>query len=318
LATQENTAPRHGKSTPPTQPASDHAIESLLRRERWFETLNGFYSTRTPRKREREFLGVSVEQRNFVRQHVIENFMWEADRGGNGLRETEMHAQKPLDEFGRERFAVLYARTYAKAIERAVGEYADILAQAAISRKRSRNLTQSARIQLWKEALAFADQLATSALWEKWLEAAEVPSLRGLPPIMGEPDRKRFWECVFMGRPEWLDEANRRIYLRLLLNGASATSRRTDSLRSLVAYKIIEKPASTDEQLCRELEEACEKDSRHAVPGFMQKAGCRLWADPFRERSKGQNITLIQKLHEYFSQIRREHAIARDLVSDEL
>ncbi len=213
----------------------------------------------------------------------------------------------------REVLVVENARTYAKAICWAVGEFADSLTQVVTGRTRRPSMSDAARRAVWEESLRFADELATEGLWSTWLDNGNFPVSHDSESVWTDQDRQKLFQRVRLSRTEWLFEADRRITHRLILCGAKPGLKRVEQRRREVAKLMFEYPQSSAHDLCvriDSLNEAAESRKNEIpcpVPDFLKRFGLRLWGDAFG----GGRPEITQKMHEYLSKIRKQFGLSK-------
>jgi hypothetical protein len=126
-----------------------YLIENLQRRHEWYRALEAQnQALHGARPRKSDPLGFEFEEIQFLRRHAIQEFLHDAELGRQEMVLLEEHLRRPLSVFPRDEFAVKLAESYARAIKRATGEYADLLTQVLLSRTRVRSfnsLRNSAR-----------------------------------------------------------------------------------------------------------------------------------------------------------------------------
>lgn len=257
-------------------------------------------------------LKLSEDALLFLRRHVVQEFFSRAQIGNNERRYIES------GRYTKDFWVVEHARTYAKAICWAVGEFADVITQAVLSRASQHDISETVRGAVWSEALRFGDDLATVGVWSAWFEKCYFPNVSDPnSTAWTDQDRGTFVERVRYARGLWLQEADRCINLRLLLAGAREKVRRIEPKRREVAKLMVENPSCSDRDLTVKIDSlnapaySRQNPPPCPPPGFLKT---RLWAEAFepgRERD-------AQKMHEYFSKIRKQFSISRpaDLPSD--
>jgi hypothetical protein len=239
----------------------------------------------------------------YLKQHVIMEFNRRAAPTPREARciESGIAAQELL--------VIVHADTYAKAINWAVGEFADLLTQTLATRTTGRDITETVRAVLWDEALRFADYLTLESVWSTWLEHGDFPVAKFEGGGWTEQDRQTFFQRVGFSRTEWLFEVDRRINVRLILGGAKQTIKRVERRRQEIAKLMYQNRGASDRDLCLRIdalnEAALNRKSEIPcpVPAFLKKS--RLWADAFN----GNNGNMTQKMHEYLSKIRGQFRI---------
>jgi hypothetical protein len=241
-----------------------------------------------------------------LRNHVITEFIDRAELG----REEKEHLES--GDYTREALVVAHAKTYARAIQWAVGKYADLLVQIIIGRSRQPGNSAKMSSLVWEETLRFADVLANQGTWESWLENCYFPRVQdGRSRNWEDSELKIFWERLKFHRDEWLFEVDRRIALRLVLAGVRQSVRRVEARRRGIAKLIVLNPRSSDLNLCIQIDSQNEaartrgKGEPFPVPDFLKRLGCRLWQDAFDP----QRRTETQRMHEYLSKIRKDFGL---------
>ena len=294
------------RAKPPSEDEiAERMIAKLHRQRVWESTLDRAWNVpRRTRARAVRGLGLSAGEVLFLSQSVTD---WFLQRANLGIEDRKLAEGGSRDEWDLQKHVVIHARAYGKAVEQAVSEFADLLTQAVLARRRGKNLLKESRAAIWRSAIEFAFHLASEAVWVAWLKAAEAPVV---PQSVGWAERERglFKQRLVIYRSDWLREADRRIGVRLLLAGGELHTRTVNAVAARVGMLLVEKPDLDDKSLCLELDRQNERNNAEEVPNFLKKASIRLWSDPFRDN----NRRLIQSLHEYFSRIRREYGDSDD------
>jgi len=242
----------------------------------------------------------------YLRQHVIKEFFRRAAPRPEEMRCFESGIAS------KEALVVMHATTYANAICWAAGEFADLLVQALIARRKESDISKTARTAVWQEALKFADELAGEGVWSSWVMKGHFPAGGYLEPVWTDQDRQTFYERVRLSRSEWLSEADRRINVRLILGGARPRIKRVEQRRREIAKLMYESPKCSDHDLCVRIDALNEaalgrqNEIPCPVPDFLKKLKLRLWADAF----SGNRAETTQKMHEYLSKIRKEFRLS--------
>jgi hypothetical protein len=289
-----------------------YLIENLQRRHEWYRALEAQnQALHGARPRKSDPLGFEFEEIQFLRRHAIQEFLHDAELGRQEMVLLEEHLRRPLSVFPRDEFAVKLAESYARAIKRATGEYADLLTQVLLSRTRVRSLREKTRMSICSQAIQFAEELSTPALHDSWADNTQAPTFPlGSAPFQ-ERDQTFFWERMKMYRSDWSLEAYRRITLRFLLAGGKEVAVRTDPFRRRVARLVIPMLNAADRDICREMDSQNERalsENRKIpfpVPKPLERSSFRRWADPFDEKKS----ELIQVIHELLSKIRKEFGL---------
>lgn len=218
--------------------------------------------------------------------------------------------------------AVMFATPCEKAISRAAGDFADLLTQAAITRRGRKDFSRGFRTEMWKECLQFAINLAK---WENagfWVELAWgrdpqeniLPQLYKLESIkdqqsvieeFGKRFRPQFVERVKHASPEWLDEAERKIRLRCVLSGSPQRRVKFDDpSKQAVALLLTVSPELDTGQVCGRLDAQNERRPDSApVPKTWRQNAARSWIEAY-EKFPGRVKT-------YISTVRRAYGIAK-------
>jgi hypothetical protein len=213
----------------------------------------------------------------------------------------------------RETLVLLHAQTFAKAIEWAVGEYADMVTQNVTARASRRDISKTLRAAIWEESLRFGEALASEHFWSEWLVNGRFPIVPFREGGWTEEEKQRFFQRVRRSRDEWIWEADRRIDVRLILCGNRVRARRVERRRREIAKLMIENPDFYDHDLCLEMDKRNEaslstkNDTPFPVPDFLKRIELRLWADAFGAGTPQET----QKMHEYLSKIRKEFRIRK-------
>jgi hypothetical protein len=215
-----------------------------------------------------------------------------------------------------ERHAVMFAMACEEAIKRVTGEFADLLTQAVIVRRGRKDFPLSLRADMWAECLRFSmklSQFEAAGLWvdRAWGHApyeSPLPHLHRLDTIalqQGEADkfsakfRARFEDRIRHGSPSWLNEAERRIYLRTLLSVVPQRRARLDDPSKLAVLNLLfRKPDLQTKQVCAKLDGANERVAGRPVaplPDKWGKRGVRSWIEAY-ERFPGNVKTYISKV----------------------
>jgi hypothetical protein len=290
------------KKNPVVDPAHERAIERHKR-------IVAYIRSKTPPPIESDLaIGPLKLSRNvmlYLEQHVIGEFNRRAAPAPREARciESGIAAQELLVE--------VHADTYAKAIQWAVGEFADVLTQTLTTRTTGRDISETVRAALWDEALRFADYLTLESVWSTWLEHGDFPVANFGESGWTEQNRQTFFRRVGFSRTEWLFEVDRRINVRLILCGAKQTIKRVERRRQEIAKLMYQNRGASDRDLCLRIdalnEAALNRSSEIPcpVPAFLKNS--RLWADAFN----GNNGNIAQKMHEYLSKIRGQFRISQ-------
>jgi len=295
----KNTAQPGDNSNGETQPAHDQVIERHRRIQAHFDKV-------LPVPLEKPSTGplkLTGNALHFLRTHVIREFINRA-----ALSSEE---KRYLGSGGSSKsfLIVEHAKSYQEAIGWAVGEFADLLVQAVLGRTRQRDISETARRAVWKEALRFADMLAEESPWTSWEEKAGTPIVSNYEDcILDDQDRASFRQRLLSYRWEWLEESDRRIKVRLVLAGAREEVKRVEPRRREIAKMMFANPHASALELCRMIDSINEAALSRAqevpcpVPDLLMKRGLRLWADAFGRNHNHET----QRMQEYLSKIRKE------------
>ena len=231
----------------------------------------------------------------------VDRFLKDADREISGLA---------------DRHAVLFAMTCENAIKRVTGEFADLLTQAVIVRRGRKDFPLSLRADMWAECLRFSMKLSRFEAAGLWVDRAwghapyesPLPHLHRLDSIalqqaeadkFSEKFKARFEDRIRHGSPEWLNEAERRIYLRTLLSVVPQRRARLDDPSKLAVLNLLfRKPDLQAKQVCAKLDGANERVAGRPIaplPDKWGKRGVRSWIEAY-ERFPGNVKTYISKV----------------------
>jgi hypothetical protein len=291
-----------------------HLMENLKRRKEWTRKLDAqaqaFYGVKSWQS---ALPGLGIEEVRFLKRYAIQEFLDGALLGREEMALLERHLLRSLDEFGRDQLVVAVARTYARAIKRAAGDYADMLAQVLLSRSGRARLAEKTRMSICREVMEYSDTLSTPASHDSWAEKTQAPVFPAGRAPFEDRERAFFWERMRIYRSDWIREADNRISLRLLLAGGREPQVRTNPFRRAIARLIVMMLNSTDRAICLEMdrqnERALNENHRPAfpVPKSFERNGVRLWADAFETK----RAELIQDVHELLSRVRREFGLRK-------
>ena len=213
------------------------------------------------------------------------------------LKMPQMHRDQ---EYTREAElqAVAFAHGCAKAISRTTGHFADMLAQAVIGRLGHKDLSLQLRADLWRECLQFAKRLAGFEIAGQWVDRAwgssvresVMPHLHRLDTIQEQQAewakfttrfKSKFDERIRRGSPEWLNEAERRINLRLLLSHTPhRRAKLDDPSKQAMGILLTVRPRLTTQQVCNKLDAQNERTPGSApILESWRMRGARSWSD---------------------------------------
>jgi hypothetical protein len=211
----------------------------------------------------------------------------------------------------KELLIVENARSFAKAIQWAVGEFADLLTQTVTARARISDISKTVRVAIWEESLKFGEGLASEGVWSEWLENGKFPLLLLREGGWTEGEKQTFFQRVRFSRNEWLWEADRRIDVRLILCGTRLTAKRVERRRREIAKLMYDNRESSDHELCLKIDSINEashsrkNELTFPVPDFLEKLKLRLWADAFG----ADRPQTAQRMYVYLSKIRKEFRV---------
>jgi hypothetical protein len=142
--------------------------------------------------------------------------------------QSVLSAKKAPDKDADLGLTFALTKEYVRAIARAVAKFADLLANAAISRRLK--LSQQFRDALWRECLDFANGLAQWDAFANWVD--KVTRVQWEEPLMADgrvdqdklqaavAERRKFFERkISMYSNEWLSAADGAIELQLTASG---------------------------------------------------------------------------------------------------
>jgi hypothetical protein len=248
-----------------------------------------------------------------LKAHAIQQFLDDADLGREEMVLLEEHLRRSLKGAEKECLVLVIAGTYASAIKRATGSYADSLTQVCLSRRRRAILSERTRMSICGEAIRFADDLNTPEFHSSWAENTQAPTFPlGTAPFE-ERERTLFWERMRIYRSDWSHEADRRITLRFLLFGGRAAPVHSNPFQREVARLMSSMLYAADREICLEMDHQNERALSEIrripfpVPKIFERNGIRLWAEPFEKK----RIKLIQYIHELLSKIRKKFGLRR-------
>jgi hypothetical protein len=310
----------------------EQVIEARFRREEsWAEHIR---KTRTasPERFKRGPLGLSEIEITMIRHEAVERFLASAklpeELRQRRARCREMYEQRierylkmaeaqRVIEFSREAeiHAVSFARGCEKAIERATGEFADMLMQAMIARRGRKEFSLALGYRLWRECLEFAMSLTREPAG-RWCDVAygndpreaHLPHLHRLEIDERQSEQNKFFESfagtfrerLRHGAPGWLDEADRRIKLRYLLSYAPGEAGMpSDESKQAIVMLLTASPALSARNVCAKLDSMNDRNpGRAPVP---KAWGTRSWIDAYTKRQNAVEV--------YISKVRRQARI---------
>jgi hypothetical protein len=305
----------------------EHVIESRLRRQEAMEKGRRETKQGEPRRSKKGSLGLTEAEVTMIRWEAELGFFAEAklsdelriqreqfrqdfDKRVEYFRRNGDRAIREVAESQAPRFAVICG----KAIGKATGYFADMLAQAVIARRGSKDFPLKLQTELWAVCLDFAMSLAGYGIASMWVEKAwgDVVREHPLPHITRldtiddqvyqtgkfiDAFRPAFRRIVH-GSPEWLSEAERKINLRCLLSNAPErrTRRLGDKSKKAIALLLTSAPNLSARQVCGKLDDWNERSPNSApIPKSWQKPGARLWIEAHDRFPKRVN-TFISKV----------------------
>ena len=250
------------------------------------------------------------EQRRQFRETYIERLArFDENPDGESNDVAELHA-------------VLFADACGRAVGRATGDFADMLTQAAVARRGRKDFSLKFRTQMWTECLRFAMSLARLESAYAWIDKAwgDDPREDVVPRAPGSTMQEitqagatfkarfgpKFEERIWHGSRDWLDEADRKIELRLLLSaGLRRRVKLNDPSKRAVVKVLMSNPNLTTGQICAKLDAWNETNPRNApLPESWKKRGARSWIDAY-EKMKPSVKTFV-------STVRNKAGIAKD------
>ena len=220
-----------------------------------------------------------------------------------------------------EQHALLFADACGKAVGRATGDFADMLTQAVVARRGRKDFSLKLRKQMWTECLRFAMSLARLESASAWIDKAwgDDPREGVVPRTPGSSLQEmaqsgatfrgkfgpKFEERIRHGSCDWLNEADRKIELRLLLSVALRRGVKLDDpSKKAVALLLILNSNLTTRQCCARLDASNERNPRSApIPEAWRKRGARSWIDAY------ENMNSSVKT--FVSTVRKEAGIAK-------
>jgi hypothetical protein len=311
-----------------------HVIESRLRRQEMMEKGRREAMHSEPHRFKRGALGLTEAELTAIRWEAELQF-YDGARLSDELRDQRQkfrdnfekrlqYFQKNCDKAIREvaeMQAPLFARAFGRAIEKATGHFADMLTQAVIARRGSKDFSLSLHAELWSACLDFAMSLAGYGLASFWVEKAwgdvtsehPLPNMTRLDSIDEQASQMgKFIDIIRLSfrrivhdSPEWLGEAERKINLRRLLSNAPqrGTKMLSDKSKKAVAILLIITPYLSAKQVCGKLDDRNEKVPDSApLPQSWQKLGVHLWIEAHHRFPKRVNT--------FISKVRKEAGIA--------
>lgn len=315
----------------------EQVIEAHLRRVDGIERAKRDARQAKPRRFRKGALGLSEAEIASIRWEALLRFL-ESARLPDELRERRSCYREKYEE-RVERFskmpqalrdieiareadssAVLFARECRIAIARTTGHFADMLTQAAISRRGRKDFPLAFRTKLWTECLEFATNL-NPGLASEWAGRAwgNDPREEALPHVCRldtieeqmkennkffQPFIQKFRARLQHASPVWLDEAERRITLRCLLSNAPGKHETLgDKSKRGVAVLLLVTPGLTTKQVCGKLDSHNERNQENTpLPAPWKRKGARCWIDALDR--------FPQSVKTYVSKIRRDSKIA--------
>lgn len=313
----------------------EHVIEAHLRRQDGHERVMRRSGKAEPLRFKRGAFGLSDAEIASIRWEAVLGFL-ESARLPDELRERRAYYRDKYEE-RIERFskmpqalrdieiareadfcAVVLARECEIAIARTTGHFADMLTQAAISRRGRKDFPLALRAKMWTECLEFAMSL-NPGLASEWAGRAWGNDRReeALPHVhrLGSTDEQRKESNKFYqpfcnklqsrlrrASPAWLDEAERRITLRCLLSYAPGRPETPeDKSKKAVAILLMATPGLTAKQVCGKLDASNERSPDSApIPASWKRKGARSWIDGYEHFPN-----LVQP---YISKVKRQFA----------
>jgi hypothetical protein len=312
----------------------EHVIERRLRRQEMMKKGRRDAEQSEPHRFKRGSLGLTEAELTMIRWEAQLQFLDGAKLSDELRNQREQFRQdfdKRVEYFQRkgdqairevaESQAPRFAVTCGKAIGKATGQFADMLAQAVIVRRASKDFSLQLHTELWAECLDFAIGLAGYGMASTWVERAwgDVTREHPLPHItrLGTIDEQaseidKFLDAfrpafrrIVHGSPEWLAEAERKINLRCLLSNAPQRRMKglSDRSKQAVAMLLTISPKLSARQVCGKLDDRNERSRDSApVPKSWQKPGVRLWIEAHDRFPKRVNT--------FISKVRKEAGIA--------
>jgi hypothetical protein len=271
------------------------------------ERFNAQHSLESPTQRGRRVrpLKLSEDEASFFRRHIIADLLDSAP-----LYLFQKWVLQPKG-YTKEYLVWEHAKAYSKAVQHAVGEFADLLTQAVMAKAKRRDVSEKQREAIWEQAILFGDELLTLDMWSVWIirHAEQFAS----EPVFGDKETEALGNRLKLDRRECLGEADDRINLRILLAGGREAATRIDRVRREIAKLMLEFPGADNQRLCREIDKRNEKALSHSsdgkvpmpAPDFLKRRGIRLWAGAFGNDCKRET----QRVHELFSKIRKQFGL---------
>ena len=301
-------AVRAGESPDPVS----HLIESLDRQGEWMSTLErqaeAFHVVKSPSS---AFPDLKPADLLFLKQHAIRDFLQTAQLGRRETALFERHCGQPADKLARENFVVMISDVYARAIGRATGNFAEILTQTLLSRRRRVRLTAAMRSAILREAIQYAIDLSGPSFLDSWLGTAQAPIFLTAEGSPFQEEKTLFQQRIKIHQGGWSREADSGITFSFLRAGGRYTPIRTNPLHCAIARVLVTMLDATDEDICLELDRQNERalsegrKTPFPVPESLKRVDIRLWVGPFRENEPD----LVQDIHELLSKIRRKFGL---------
>jgi hypothetical protein len=307
--------------------SKEHLIESRLRRLEREEKDRRAAEQSEPHRFKKASLGLTEAELTRIRWEAVLQFFDGAklsDELRNQRDQFRQDFEKRLEYFRRngdrairevaESQATRFALACGKAIAKATGQFADMLTQAVIARRGSKDFPLKLHTELWAECLDFAMDLAGYGMASRWVEKAwgNVTSEQPLPHITRldtiedqtiETDKfldafRPVFRRIVHDSPEWLAEAERKIDLRCLLSSTPQRrgKRVSDKSKQAVAMLLTINPKLSAKQVCGKLDSRNEMSPDSApIPKSWQKPSVRLWTEAHWRFPKRVN-TFISKV----------------------
>jgi hypothetical protein len=312
----------------------EHVIESRLRRQEMMERGRREAVQSEPHRFKKGSLGLSEAELTMIRweaelqffdgaklsdelRNQREQFRQDFDKRVEYFLRNSDRAIREVAESQAPRFAV----TCGRAIGKATGQFADMLAQAVIARRGSKDFSLKLHTELWAACLDFAMGLAGYGMASMWVEKAwgdvirehPLPHITRLGTIEEQSSQaEKFMDAfrpafrrIVHGSPEWLAEAERKINLRRLLSNSPQrrAKRVSDKSKQAVAMLLTISPKLSAKQVCGKLDDRNEKiPDSVPIPKSWQKPGVRLWIEA--------HDIFPKRVNTFISKVRKEAGIA--------
>jgi hypothetical protein len=311
----------------------EHVIESRLRRQEMMERGRREARQSEPHRFKKGSLGLTEAELTMIRWEAELQFFDGAKLSDELRNQREQFRQdfdKRLEYFLKngdqairevaESQAPRFAVTCGRAIGKATGQFADMLVQAVIIRRGSKDLSLRLQTELWAACLDFSMGLSGYGMASRWVEKAwghitrehPLPHVHRLDLEQQSDQIGKFMDIfrpafrrIVHDSPEWLAEAERKINLRCLLSNAPQRRAKvlSDKSKQKVAMLLTISPKLSAKQVCGKLDDWNEMSPDYVpIPKSWQKPGVRLWIEAHDRFPKRVNT--------FISKVRKEAGIA--------